>query len=194
MCCERAGLLDRPAWRAPALLTRCLSRASQIQRLECTNSLAANDGQAGAMAQKGSEVTVVGCAASECGAWTCTPLTADQRPLHGALSSVTITCEELQLRNAGAQRVFRAGSCSAIYSAHVAADASDAHAASAHVGVESSSRVSDRDSDRDRKAQVSRGARDAAAGVDGVNAHVVDGVNAHVVAELTALGCGLAVQ
>jgi len=31
MCCERAGLLDRPAWRAPALshaLTRCLSHRS----------------------------------------------------------------------------------------------------------------------------------------------------------------------
>lgn len=233
--CEGEGCDDtevrdvlRARWSLgpPCLARTCIvTRADavpfpQIQRLECTNSLGANGRQAGAVTQKGSRVTVVGCAASECGAWTCSPFAADQQPLQGALSSVTITCEELQLRDAGGQRAFRAGSCSAIYSlgtppsialpgtttgvgrpphaaAHVAADVEDAHATSARVGVDSSSRVTDRDRDRDRdrKAQVSRDSqRDAAVGVDGVNAHVlVDGVNAHVLAQLTALGCGLAV-
>jgi len=223
--------LGPPCLARTCIVTRADAvRSPQIQRLECTNSLGANGRQAGAVTQKGSRVTVVGCAASECGAWTCSPFAADQQPLQGALSSVTITCEELQLRDAGGQRAFRAGSCSAIYSlgtppsialpgtttgvgrpphaaAHVAADAADAHAASARVGVDSSSRITDRDRDRDRdrKAQVSRDSqRDAAVGVDGVNAHVlvdrvnahvlVDGVNAHVLAQLTALGCGLAVQ
>ncbi len=220
--CEGEGCDDtevrdvlRAPWSLgpPCLLTRADAVPSpQIQRLECTNSLAANDRKAGAIAQKGSRVTVVGCAALECGAWTCTPFAADQQKTQGKrdLSSVTITCEELQLRDAGGQRAFRAGSCSAIYSlgappsialpgtttgggrpahaaAHVAADAADAHAASARVGIESSSRDTDtdRDRDRDRKAKVSR-VRDAAVGVDVVNARVL--------AELTALGCILAVQ
>jgi hypothetical protein len=240
--CEGEGCDDtevrdvlRARWSLgpPCLARTCIvTRADavpfpQIQRLECTNSLAANGRQEGAIAQKRSTVTVVGCAASECGVWMCTPFGADQQPLEGDFSSVTITCEELQLRDAGGQRAFRAGSCSAIYSlgappsialpgtttgggrpphaaAHVEADAADFHAASVCVDVESSNRDtdSDRDRDRDRKAQVSR-MRDAAVGVDGVNAHVlvdgvnahvlVDGVNAHVLAKFTALGCGLAV-
>jgi len=107
----------RPAFGA-SKASRALTPAPlpQIQRLECANSLAANTGRrASASVQQQGRVSIAGCAASECGSWTCTPFAAEQLPIQAALGSVTITCEELQPRGTADQRVVRADSCSAIY-------------------------------------------------------------------------------
>merc|ERR1719329_271742 len=112
-----------------------------IQRLECANSLAANTGRrASASVQQQGRVSIAGCAASECGSWTCTPFAAEQLPIQAALGSVTITCEELQPHSAGSvdsgRREAEPGGEGRPWQA--ATDAADARASA---GPESSSRA-----------------------------------------------------
>ena len=90
----------------------------QITRLACTNSLAQGRGERNG---KTHAVSIAQCEPPECGTWACVPYAADNTEALGVLHSVSITCEEVlehgeaSAARAPGQRVFKTGSCSAIY-------------------------------------------------------------------------------